>query len=102
VLESVPGLIRVRLGGSGSVYNFRSRRLSWFGLGRQSGQIELVMRMQQADTERQNLLKIGVALRSLDGVSRHDPVWRDYCSQVFCDLRGYLMGQTGMVKEQAV
>jgi hypothetical protein len=24
-----------------------------------------------------------------------DVAWRSLCTQIFCDLRGYLMGQTG-------
>jgi serine/threonine-protein kinase len=99
VLESVPGQIRVQLGGPGSAYQTRGRSLSWLGLGRKTGLFEMDLRMQQADSVRQNLLRISVIMRSLDGDSTFDPHWRSLATQVFCDLRGYLMGQSGIVEE---
>jgi serine/threonine-protein kinase len=101
VIQSVPGQIRVHLGGPGSPYELRTRNLSWFGIGRKSGMLELDLRMRQADPLRQNLLFITVVIRSLDGGSTFDPYWRALCAQVFCDLRAYLMGQTGAVEGKA-
>jgi serine/threonine-protein kinase len=92
VKESVPGRIRVRLGGKGSVYAATSLG-SWFGLGRKSGLIDLELQLQKADAGRDSLLRITVVLRPAD-TSSASPDWRDRCAQIFCDLRGYLMGQT--------
>jgi serine/threonine protein kinase len=90
VIESVPGRIRVRLGGRGTTYGGLS---SWFGIGRKSGLIDLELQLQKADTSRDSLLRITVVLRPVE-VATANPDWRDRCAQIFCDLRGYLMGQS--------
>ena len=102
-VESVPGRIRVRLGGRGSPYVPPSRgTLSWLGLGRRSGQIEMELHLQRAETGRDNQLRITVVFRSPNGEVSTDPAWRNLCGQIFCDLRGYLMGQNGPVSQGAV
>src|SRR5262249_40111323 len=94
VVESLPGLIRVHLGGPGSVYNAPTNSFGWMGLGRRPSRIELELRLQQTDPKRQNLLHITVLMRTLNADPYSDPSWRGTCNQIFCDLRGYLMGQT--------
>src|SRR5262249_39643452 len=55
VLESVPGRIRVRLGTKGCTYVAPSRSsLSWLGLGRKAGQIDLELRLQRLEGVRDN------------------------------------------------
>ena len=95
VVESVPGLIRVHLGIPGTLYNLQGGPLSWIGIGRNSGTIELELHLYMADPERGNLLRVTVVMRSLSGKSVTDLNWRTSCDQIFCDLRAYLMGQTG-------
>jgi serine/threonine-protein kinase len=99
VVESVPGRIRVRLGGRGSVYLTPDRvsSLAWLGLGRRARTIDMELRLQRADDTRENHLRITVVLRSPGDPLGADPAWRQVCTQVFCDLRGYLMGQNGAV-----
>jgi serine/threonine protein kinase len=97
VLESVPGLIRVRVGGRGSVYCAPTRGFSWLGLGRKSGTVDMELRLQHADGGRDNHLHITVIFRSLGQDLNGSVAWRQLCTQIFCDLRGYLMGQTGSV-----
>ena len=64
VIESVPGRIRVRLGGRGSAYVTRNQGpLAWLGLGRKI-EIEMELTLQRADAARENLLHITVAMRS--------------------------------------
>jgi serine/threonine-protein kinase len=92
VVESVPGRIRVRLGGRGSRY-IAAGVGSWFGIGRKAGLIDLELRLQKADPGRDSLLHITVLLRPAEAASA-SPDWRDRCAQIFCDLRGYLMGQS--------
>jgi len=92
VMESVPGRIRVRLGGKGSLYN-NGGVGSWFGIGRKAGLIDLELQLQKADPTRDSLLHITVLLRPTDTTAA-SPDWRDRCAQVFCDLRAYLMGQS--------
>ncbi len=94
VVESVPGRIRVRLGGTGSKYHFKPRRRSWLMLGRRSGKIEMDLHMVQAAPDRASELLMTVQMRSVDGVPASDDSLRDFCSHIFVNLRGYLMAQT--------
>jgi serine/threonine-protein kinase len=100
LIESVPGRIRVRLGGRGSFYTSKNQSaLSWLGIGRKSGLMELELNLERSDSGRDNLLRVVVAMRSLHGKSTTDPDWRARCEQIFCDLRGYLMGKSGAVND---
>jgi serine/threonine-protein kinase len=91
LIESVPGRIRVRVGGRGTPY--ASRGSTWFGLGRKSGLIEVDLHLQRPDPTKDNQLRITVVMRPLNGSGDAD--WRSRCTQVFIDLRAYLMGQNG-------
>ena len=95
LIESVPGRISVRLGGKGCVYAAPTRGLSFFGLGRRAP-IELELRLQRAEAGRENQLKITVVFRSSGNDLNTDVAWRALCTRIYCDLRGYLMGQTGL------
>jgi serine/threonine-protein kinase len=95
VLESVPGLIRVRLpGANGSV---PKGRLSWFGFARRPGPILLELRLQQIEGARESLLHIDARFRPGDGTPATDAAWRARCVAHYINLRGYLIGQTEMV-----
>jgi serine/threonine-protein kinase len=98
VIESVPGRITVRLGGKGSVYEAPQRSsLSWLGIGRRLNKIDMELRLSRPDDLRGSQLHIAVVLRPPTPAAFGDPTWRRLCTQIFCDLRGYLMGQTGVV-----
>ena len=101
VVESVPGRIRVRLGGRSAYQNSDSGPLSWLGLGRKAPQIDMELHLQQVG-DRTNLLHITVAMRPTRKNAATDPSWRARCTQVFCDLRGYLMGQTEAVSDSVL
>jgi serine/threonine protein kinase len=93
VLESAPGLIRVRLGGRGSVYQVSGGPLSWLGLGRRAGIVDLELNLERhPNSAQQNLLQITVKMRSPDKGMAQNPNWRARCTKIFCDLRGYLAG----------
>jgi serine/threonine-protein kinase len=95
VVESVPGLIRVRLGGRGSLYQASGQGpLSWLGLGRRAGLIDMELHLERSDPARECLLHITVTIRSANGDGALNLEWRDRCNQIFCDLRAYLMGQS--------
>ena len=98
VVESVPGLIRVRLGTRGSVY-WRPGQgaLSWLGLGRRSPLIDMELRLERSNPHQQSLLRITIIMSSPDSGASANAQWRARCNQVFCDLRAYLMGQMGEV-----
>src|SRR5262249_12586802 len=100
ILESIPGRIRVRLGGRGCSYAGGSNGpLAWVGLGRKLGLVEMDLFLQRADGERNNLLKITVSMRSPQANPSVNPQWRARCEQIYCDLRGYLMGTSGSVSD---
>jgi serine/threonine-protein kinase len=92
VVESAPGLIRVRLGKRGSVYQAPGVR--WFGLSK-AGQINMELRIRQAESARGNVLHITVVLSVVGHNAAQEPEWQARCDQVFIDLRAYLMGNTG-------
>jgi hypothetical protein len=45
------------------------------------------------------LLHITVAMRSPKSGDQVNGDWRARCDQIFCDLRGYLLGQSGAVSD---
>ena len=101
LVESVPGRINVRLGGKGCVYSAPTRGLSWLGLGRRSP-IDLELRLNRTDSGRESHLKITVVFRSSGADLNADIAWRTLCTQIYCDLRGYLMGQNGDLSESSM
>jgi serine/threonine-protein kinase len=95
VIESVPGLIRVRLGRPGSAYAMNGGALDWLGFGRKPA-VEIALRLHSRSVDRNSLLRITVEMKSLKGASPTDPIWRARCDQIYCDLRAYLMAQDGV------
>jgi serine/threonine protein kinase len=89
VIESVPGLIRVRLNLRG-----RSSALAWLGFGRRD-LLDLELRMIQIDPSRENRLSITVVFRPPYKSLLNNATYRERCTQVFIELRAYLMGRTG-------
>jgi serine/threonine-protein kinase len=94
LVESVPGRINVRLGGKDCRYALPARGLSWLGLGRRPA-IEVELRLQRPDATRENHLRVTVVFRSAGLDLNTDATWRSVCTQVFCDLRAFLMAQNG-------
>jgi serine/threonine-protein kinase len=103
IVESVPGRIRVRVGGKGSVYAAPSRRgFSFLGLGRRQTPIDLELLLEHADEGRGNQLRITVVFLPPGSEVATDPTWRSVCTQIFCDLRASLMAHTvGLRTESA-
>jgi eukaryotic-like serine/threonine-protein kinase len=93
VEASVPGLIRVCLGATGTPYEVRRGLLGALGLRRRSGLIEMYLRLEPADPKRQTLLKITVLMLLIGGPPPDPEEFRHRCSTIYGDLRGYLMGQ---------
>jgi serine/threonine-protein kinase len=89
VVESVPGLIRVRLGGRKS-----PTALSWFGLRRSSNTLEVELHLHQPDLNQPNRLAVHVLFRPSHPSLLSDKTWRQKCSDVFVELRSYLMGRS--------
>jgi serine/threonine-protein kinase len=100
VVESAPGRIRVRLGGwRATVDVTRSPRLSWLGLSKKRSAIEIELTMNRSGSD--NLLLITIAIRPVENGTPIDTTWHDRCTQIFCNLRAYLMGNNGKVADVA-
>ena len=92
VVESLPGLIRVRLGGrkgqSGGA-------LGWLGLGRRSaGAVDVELHLHIADPAQENRLTVHVLFHPSHPTLLADKQWRQKCTEIFVELRSYLMGRT--------
>jgi serine/threonine-protein kinase len=97
VIHSAPGCIRVRLGRKGTVYAPKNGNgsLSWLGLSGRAGTIDVELQLQRPDPTKDSVLQITVLMRPTDRRHANDDEWRERCALIFCDLRGYLMGQAG-------
>jgi eukaryotic-like serine/threonine-protein kinase len=93
VVESVPGKIRVRLGGKGSVYFVRGNGpLGWLGMANRNTLIDMELQLERHASQ-PSLLRITVRMHSPSSKAALSEAFRERCAQVFCDLRAYLMGQ---------
>jgi serine/threonine-protein kinase len=94
VVESVPGLIKVRLGGRRSP---ASGALSWIGIGRKSANIvDVELHLHHAHPGQDNRLTVHVLFRPSHSSLLADKDWRQKCTQVFVELRAYLMGRSDL------
>lgn len=91
VVESVPGLIKVRLGVRKAPTN-GGGPLSWLGLRRSSYPVEVELHLHHLDPTKDNQLTIHVLFRPSHPSLMTDRAWRQRCTQVFIELRAYLMG----------
>jgi eukaryotic-like serine/threonine-protein kinase len=93
LVESVPGKIKVLL--DGTMYATTGKRaLSWLGIAKpQMFEVELCL--EKVDPTKSNQLHITVVMRVPGRNCNDDPMLHARCDKIFCDLRAYLMGQTG-------
>ncbi|MCS7020345.1 MAG: serine/threonine protein kinase [Gemmataceae bacterium] len=86
VLDSQPGLVKVRLGG-------KRTGLSWFGLSRRaSGPLDVELHLLHSHPQDPSRLTVQVIFRPSHPTLLDDPHWQQRCSDVFVHLRSYLMG----------
>jgi serine/threonine-protein kinase len=91
VLEGTLRLVRVRLHKAKGCNSTGS----WFSFNRRStGPIELELQLHRIDATQPNKLSIHVLFRPSHPSLMGDKEWRDRCSNIFVELRGYLMGGT--------
>src|SRR5262249_8379274 len=85
VVESAPGRIRVRLGGSRTttVDVTRSPKLSWLGLSKKRSAIEIELTMNRNGAD--NVLLITIAIRPVEKGTPTDSTWHERCTQIFCN-----------------
>jgi serine/threonine-protein kinase len=87
VLDSQPGCVVVRLGG-------KRTGLSWFGLARRAtGPLDVELHLTHAHPQEPNRLTVQVVFRPSHPSLLDDPQWQKRCSDVFVQLRSYLMGR---------
>ena len=91
VVESIPGLIRVRLGGRKG--SSAAGPLSWFGLRRAWSTVDVELQMKHNDPAQPNRLSVHVLFRPPHASLLSDQDWRQKCTDIFVDLRAYLMGR---------
>ncbi|HJT76506.1 MAG TPA: serine/threonine-protein kinase, partial [Gemmataceae bacterium] len=99
VAESVPGMIRVRLGQPVAAAPPRSGLFARLVSGRrpeppEEEGIELELHMERPDSADQGRLRITVLMRPAGNRKRPpDPGWRGRCEEIQRDLRAYLIGR---------
>lgn len=89
LVETQPGLVRVRLGRS---VQRASGAFSWLGVTRRTGPVDVELQFTRRDPRKENHLTITVLFRPPVPGYLNDKGWRDRCTQLFIDLRAYLMG----------
>jgi eukaryotic-like serine/threonine-protein kinase len=92
VVESGPGLIRVRLGGRKG--SSGAGPLSWFGL-RRSTSVDVELHLQHNDPTQANKLTVHVLFRPAQASLMADRAWQQRCTEIFVEIRSYLMGRSG-------
>lgn len=90
VVESVPGMIRVRMDEAGGRKS-GSGVFSLMGFGRKNDPLNLELYLHQMNAARGNHLHIQVVFRPNFLHQLSDPIWRERCTAAYIDLRGYLM-----------
>ncbi len=91
VVESVPGLIRVQLGGGGPSSG-SSGPFSWLGFRKKVDFVEMELRLERNNPQQLNLLHVTVIMRAVDRKTALTAAWRERCNVLFCELRSYLAG----------
>jgi serine/threonine-protein kinase len=98
IVDSVPGLVRVRLGGPRCLYRLPSPGFLASMFNRNAGQIDLELHMEKKNPS-QAQLSITLVLRPADQRNGAKVVqtsaWQECCGRIYKDLRSYLMGKTG-------
>jgi eukaryotic-like serine/threonine-protein kinase len=84
IIESKPGLIRVKLNNSNS--------FNWFGMSRRSGSTELELQLNRHDPRQENKLFINIWFYPPHVSFLNDKSWKEKCTKVYIELRAYLMG----------
>lgn len=101
VVESLPGLIRLKVGDAKNKGRRSSGTLSWLGFGRRSGPISLELHLHQVDPHRGNRLFVQAVFRPNSISQLNDPVWRERCTELFIELRAYFMGTSEVMETGA-
>src|SRR5207302_748403 len=104
VVDSAPGVIRIRLGRPARAVApaapSRGGFLGWLGLGKQpepppaTESIDLELSLESTDAAQPDKLRITVRLHPPGGAAEaDDPEWRAFCDRILVDLSAYLMAR---------
>jgi serine/threonine-protein kinase len=95
VIESVPGMILVRLGEPAPHKEKSKGLLGWFGASKQTAvaqpTTDVEMHMERRDPAQPNLLTITLVMRCAGTPVTQE--WRNRCQQISRDLKAYLVGR---------
>ncbi|MFN4258286.1 MAG: serine/threonine protein kinase [Gemmataceae bacterium] len=98
VVESIPGMVRVRMGGPNCKYQMVTPGpKSWFSRGKDlHDYIDIELHMQKKEVNNRSVLHITMLLKPSPAPEKSPPVpHRDYfncCDRIYAELRSYLMG----------
>jgi eukaryotic-like serine/threonine-protein kinase len=101
ILDSVPGLVRLQIGPNGGTSKSRKpglMGLNWFGFGRRNEPVSLELHLHQIDPAKSNRLFLHVVFRPHSISQLNDPVWRERCTELFIELRAFLMGTSEILE----
>lgn len=90
IIESVPGLVRMKLGLTARLKKIAGS--SWLNFSRRNDPLMLELHLHQVDPRQGNNLLLQAIFRPQSISQLSDAVWRERCTQTFVDLRAYLMG----------
>jgi eukaryotic-like serine/threonine-protein kinase len=90
VVESLPGLVRVRLGGRGGA----TGPLAWFGIRKAGSHLDVELHIRHADPTQPSRITVDVLFRPTHPTQLADAGWQQRCNGVFVELRSYLMGRS--------
>lgn len=97
IVESAPGLIRLRFRDGAAAAPARGGLFSWFSRSENAGSsaaTSMELHLQKKASDRQNLLLITVLLRPEgDRTRARDPQWQTLADERFRNLRAYLSGR---------
>jgi serine/threonine-protein kinase len=87
IVESVPGVVKMRLGPNGRIAP--APNTGWFG---KRDPLWVELHLHQVDQTKGNKLLIQVVYRPQSISQLSDPIWRERCTRAYVALRSYLMG----------
>lgn len=88
ITESVPGIVRMKLGSGGTSTRAKT---GWFGL-KKPEPLLLELHLHQVEPGRGNKLILQAVFRPQSLSQLNDAAWRERCTRSYIDLRSYLMG----------
>jgi serine/threonine-protein kinase len=95
VVASWPGRVRIQTQiNHAATQGVGPRRRQPLGPSSRLQPLTLELLLSQIDPKRENRLRVTVIFYPPGGEASPDLHWQQSCVRTFCDLRGYLMGQT--------